>query len=407
MGTGRATAARRVVSTGVLVDRYRPRTGRGSDTQRLALVPRAPAGNATFLPFARVQHAIARLESTPAELDRFFRDLVVADTNLGPQFKDRARVWDHHGVYAIPQPINATMQLLEHFERTLQGENGDIDAAIAALNLAWITTDNLADGAWCVWCAQHQRRVLTDAALRALVREATFFEDFVAFNGSYDRTTPAVELQAALFSRYGEILLRCGVTSSDRLPAGSEVAQTMMEEATAAIGVLLEDGEARQRAAEDFWADLDSAMPQVTAARVASRILDGRPGVAIFDLSALARYSIFVKWLAVPVAAPDLTVQVTMDPVSTVEGGASPRSILIAALPHGRTAPWPIDLTQLIPTLNDRERDLAGADGPAAQWFGRPSVILPTPTIGSRIPPEQFADLLMAGLEAMCPNRAV
>ncbi|KAB2839255.1 hypothetical protein F9K50_07880, partial [bacterium] len=174
---------------------------------------------------------------------------------------------DHHGRFANKK--NSTEQLVDRMEATLDQVKSDpkalaeakkdkaamdearkglqeagvkepsdqqvaeIAAAMRKMNLREVTTDNLADGAWSVWIAKHQARVLADPALRKTINEATHFEDFTAFGTTYSEKDPGVRMQAALFQKYGEILQRNGIVGSDRFPP--DKAHQVMGEALAAI----------------------------------------------------------------------------------------------------------------------------------------------------------------------------
>src|SRR5262249_37646219 len=130
--------------------------------------------------------------------------------------------------------------------------------AIELLNLKQVTTDNLADGMWGVWIAKNQAAVLRNPRLRSLIREATYFEDFTAFSqGHYDRKSEGVELQAALFSGFGRILKNHGIEASDRMPP--EKAAPIVEEAMNYMERVIYNYDARSRAAENFWNNVDQA----------------------------------------------------------------------------------------------------------------------------------------------------
>jgi hypothetical protein len=341
---------------------------------------------------------------TPSRLPAFFRTLVIADCNLGPAYKKQARVMDHHGIYPDVDHTNATMQMLNSMEDAIGSTQGQVERAMRHLDIQSVTTDNLGDGAWSVWCAQNQRRVLGSAALRNLIREATHFEDYAAFGGDYDRSAPGVELQAAIFLMYGNLLESYGIRGGDRITELAPADQGMlMHMAMNAITQMVDVPDIRRAAAQQFWHELDQAIELVPSAEMFRRTIVDGSEIAFYDLSVVQQFSIFQQWLAFPAAERNTPLQVTVNPVRTIDGAvdtADTHNVMIAAIPFGRRLPGGFDPLTLVPFVNADEQGLAG-DRPAAPWFGRPGLILPLPTMGSRIAPTDLANTLVTAIDAM------
>ncbi|MCC7344971.1 MAG: hypothetical protein IT573_08530, partial [Deltaproteobacteria bacterium] len=273
------------------------------------------------------------------------------------QHLDKATI-DHHGRFGNPK--NATEQLLERLEGTFETVKADpkalkaakadagamkaaggdpvVAAALRELNLRQVTTDNLADGGWCVWIAKNQARVLADPALRKLIGEATHFEDFTAFGTEYNPKDPGVRLQAALFQRYGEILQQHGIVGADRFPP--EKAEQVMGEAVAAIDKMLADPAAREAAASEFFAKVESGREKAAAQALIpeASVHEGETNLSFFDLSKLGDFTVFQQWLSLPrvepkAGSPD-TLQVSVVPMkaaTAADGASVPRTLQIVA----------------------------------------------------------------------------
>lgn len=339
---------------------------------------------------------------------------LLADTNFGRR-EVRLRVVDHHGPYS--QERNSTQQLLDLFEEALRDSKGSVERAIARLGIREVSTDNLADGGWCVWMASKQRRVLSDAALRDWIRQATHFEDFSAFGNEYERSDAAVELQAALFKHYGDILRSHGIEGSDRFPPAK--AQVILGEAMDGIDALLVDPSLRGRMAREFWAEVDAARGVAQSSIVLERSLEGRLAFAMYDLGPLKPYSIFAQWLSVPdlqrllPSERRLPLQATLAPMPPLAG--LPRSLPIIAIPHGRRLPSGRGLLAAVQAMNAAEAvrvsELQGAGRLTSDlkpnfWFGKENVILPNPAGGGTLlSAEEIADILMGrGLSLFAPG---
>jgi hypothetical protein len=319
--------------------------------------------------------------------------MVVADTNF--KGSEAARTVDHHGTYATPDNKNATMKMLDLFEAALEKTNGDVDAAIELLNISAVTTDNLADGMWCVWIARHQRQVLSDPALRQTIRDATRFEDFSAFGSAYKRSDPGVELQAALFGKYGEILSANSIKGSDRFPPS--LAEKIMAEGILAIDKMLSDPAARLAAAEKFWGEVDAATEVAQAKALMSESVDGQ--VNFYDTKALSDYGTLAQWLAIP-QAHDLNLQVSVAPMPPLKGAdgivIAGRSLMIVAIPDGRALKTGKGLLSIKDVLNAAEAKKALALGVEPNfWFGKDNVVLPNPAGGGTLlTPAELAKIL-------------
>lgn len=367
---------------------------------------------------------------------------------------DRATV-DHHGRFANKK--NSTEQLIDRMELALdvakfdpksveaaKKDKGAMDAArqglaeagvkepseqqvaeIAAglreLNLREVTTDNLADGAWSVWIAKHQARVLADPALRKLIGEATRFEDFTAFGTTYDAKDPGVRMQAALFQKYGEILQRNGIVGSDRFPP--DKAHQVMGEALAAIDKMVADPQLREAAASEFFAKVEEARQVVLEQGVMKdvSVTEGDTQLIFVDLTKLGKFTVFQQWLAIPRAevtpGKPHTMQVSVVPLGkakTADGKEidAPRTLQIVAIPDGRQLPSGKTMLDALARMNARE--LAKAEelglvpkegdpvGPgqvpreqyASVWFGKENVILPNPAKGTLLSPKEVSGIL-------------
>jgi len=343
---------------------------------------------------------------------------------------------DHHGRFANER--NATEQVLDRFNAALNSvrenpslleaaradrdamtaalegtgrtlatatpEDVQVAAAMRALNLREVTTDNLADGGWSVWIARNQARVLRDPQLRELIEAATHFEDFTAFGTTYSEATPGVRLQAALFQGYGEILSRHGVRGSDRFSPAQAVA--VMGEAMQWIDGLLADPAQREAQAQEFFGRVEAARAiasdRGTIAEASVR--EGDTRLTFFDLRALSDFTVFQQWLALPrVTGPDgvpnsLQVSVApMPPARRASGGEAPRTLQIVAIPHGRALPSGRGLLSVLDRVNAAERERARDLGvePANTWFGKDSVILANPAGGGTLlRPEEISAIL-------------
>ncbi len=328
------------------------------------------------------------------------------------QHLDKATI-DHHGRFGNPK--NATEQLLERLEATLETVKADpkalkaakadagamkaaggdpvVAAALRELNLRQVTTDNLADGGWCVWIAKNQTRVLADPALRKLIGEATHFEDFTAFGTEYNPKDPGVRLQAALFQRYGEILQQHGIVGADRFPP--EKAGQVMGEAVAAIDKMLADPTAREAAASEFFAKVESGREKAAAQALIpeASVHEGETNLSFFDLSKLGDFTVFQQWLSLPrvepkAGSPD-TLQVSVVPMkaaTAADGASVPRTLQIVAIPNGRELPSGKGLLSVLERINAAEKAKAEKLGVEPnQWFGKDNVILPNPAKGGTV----------------------
>ncbi len=343
--------------------------------------------------------------------------VILADVNFGRR-ENYLRVLDHHGVYA--QPRNATQQMLDLFEETLRREGGEaalirptfaqVQRAMEDLNIREVSTDNLADGAWCVWIAQNQRRVLMNRNLRETIRQATYFEDFSAFGNNYDRTHPAVELQSALFKHYGDRLRDYGVSGSDRFSASR--ADELMMEVVRDITHVLRDPALRRQTAMVFWQEVDRAREVAARSVVLDRQDQGRSLFAFYSTRALREFSIFAQWLSIPDLQRDLAaeqrlpLQATLAPMPPLRGlqGDLPRMLPIIAIPHGRRLPSGKGLLGALAHMNREEalrveqliaQGHLPVDARPNFWFGKDQVILPNPAGGGTLlTAHEIADIL-------------
>ncbi|HSA58204.1 MAG TPA: hypothetical protein VLJ37_00785 [bacterium] len=407
-----------------------------------------------------------------AEWDQKIKDAkkdlpVIVDTNIPGMGYDYMRVIDHHGPFlkradGSMQKANATMQMMNRFEDALRAAgakdvNNPTDAqvreAMRLMNIKEVATDNLADGAWSVWMAEHQAEVLRNPELRGLIREATYFEDFTAFSqGKYDRNDPAVELQASLFSEYGKILAQHGIKGSDRIPP--DKAEAIMTETMTAMDKMISDPVSRAKAAETFWTNVDAARAKAedpaNGVVIHEAQVDGKTVMKFYDMTKLSEFTVFEQWLAVPdiyrerpQTNPDgslkhddnghpimgtgesLSVQVTVAPVfrpkmkadgtpeyktkadGTPEIGPDGkpvaameldpnRSLPIVAIPFGNRVGGKQGLLVVLDALNKAERAKAEAAGVEPNfWFGKDSVVLPNPAGGgSRLSTTEIADII-------------
>ncbi len=367
---------------------------------------------------------------------------------------DRATV-DHHGRFANKK--NSTEQLVDRMEAALdvaksdpknieaakkdkaamaqarQGlieagiknpseqQTAEIAAGLRELNLKEVTTDNLADGAWSVWIAKHQARVLADPALRKTINDATHFEDFTAFGTTYDPKDPSIRLQASLFQKYGEILQRNGIIGSDRFPP--DKAQVVMGEALRAIDQMVGDPVAREKAAGDFFTQVEEArkVAGTDGLMKDASVHDGDVNLSVFDLTKLGKFTVFQQWLALPrvEAQPGQphTMQVSVVPLGKAKmaDGAlidAPRSLQIVAIPDGRNLPSGKTMLDAKDRMNAMELAKAeelglvpkeGEEPKPGQysradfsnvWFGKENVILPNPAKGTLLSPKEVSDIL-------------
>lgn len=358
---------------------------------------------------------------------------VIVDTSIPGMGYDYLRVVDHHGPFlkkpdGSAQKANATMQLMNRFEDALRASgakdvtnptDAQVREAMTRLNLKEVATDNLADGAWSVWMARNQSQILKNPELRALIREATYFEDFTAFSqGKYDRGDPAIELQAALFAQYGRILRENGIAGSDRIPA--DKAEAIMADTLKAMDAVLANPTERARLADAFWENVDAARAKAEAAVIHEAQVDGRTVVKFYDMAQLNGFTVFEQWLAVPdiyrqrpqtnadgslklgadgFPLPSVTegldVQVTVAPMPKAPDGGA-RSLPIVAIPFGNKVGGRRGLLVVVDALNRAEKAKADALGvPANFWFGKESVVLPNPAGGgSRLTPKEIADIV-------------
>jgi len=325
---------------------------------------------------------------------------------------DKATI-DHHGRFGNPK--NATEQLLDRFEATLDTLRGDkkaldaagkdkaamqaaggdplVAAALRELNLKEVTTDNLADGGWCVWIAKNQAKVLKEPGLRKLISQATHFEDFTAFGTEYNSQDPGVRLQAALFQKYGEILKAHGVVGSDRMPP--EKAKAMMEEALAVIDLMVSDPSAREAAAKEFFQKVDAGKDQAAAKALMGEpsVHEGKTNLSFFDLTKLGDFTVFQQWLALPRVEPSpgnpdsLQVSVVpMKPAAKADGTTVPKTLQIVAIPNGRELPSGKGLLSVLEKINAAEKAKAEKLGVEPNvWFGKDNVILPNPMKGGTV----------------------
>lgn len=357
------------------------------------------------------------------------RRLHIYDTSLDKLARDRGvdpqvirhldeAVVDHHGRFANER--NTTEQLLDRFETVLaevrddpealqrartdgralaaalegtgrspeQASQADliVAAAIRELNLRQVTTDNLADGAWSVWIARNQARVLREPGLRELIESATHFEDFSAFGTEYSEHSPGVRLQAALFQRYGEILRENEIIGSDRF--SPEQAPQVMDAALRAIDEVLANPSTREQLATEFFNQVAQAVP-VAADRALmpeGSVHEGSTNLSFFDLTQLP-FTVFQQWLALPRVEPRQgtpdTIQVSVVPMpgqTLPSGGEAPRTLQIVAIPNGRELPSGRDLTTILERVNAAEQARAAELGVEPNiWFGKENVILADP----------------------------
>lgn len=339
---------------------------------------------------------------------------LLADCNFGRK-ENYLHVLDHHGVYG--QGRNSTEQMLDLFEEMLVFAGGgraldhptdaQLDFAIRALNIREISTDNLGDGGWCVWIAQNQRRVLSDSALRDLIRRATHFEDFTAFGNYYDRQDPAVQLQAAIFKRYGDNLRAKEIFGSDRFPP--DKSKAVIADAMRDISELLDHESLRAEVAEAFWSEVDAAREVARQSVILERSREGRNVFSMYDLIPLRPFSIFAQWLSVPdiqrknPLTQKLPLQATVNSMPAV--GELSRILPIIAIPNGLKLPSGKGLLHLVSVFMEAERrkvEFLKASGRLPGdfrpnfWFGKEEVILPAPNNGGTLlTPEEIAEILM------------
>lgn len=368
---------------------------------------------------------------------------------------DQATV-DHHGRFANPK--NSTEQLIDRMEVTLDVVKGDrealesaaqdaasmdaarrglresghknpsakqiqeIAAAIREMNLKEVTTDNLADGAWSVWIAKNQARILADPGLRKKIAEATHFEDFTAFGSQYDSKDPAVRLQAALFQEYGKILRDHGIVGSDRFTP--DKARKVMDEALTAIDKMVFNPIVQEAAATEFFQKVEMAKKVAleSALMTKASVHSDEIQLSFFDLTKLGEFTVFQQWLALPGVAPGGkadTLQVSVVPMKpleqTIEGKEikAGRQLQIVAIPNGRELPSQQGLLKVLKSINRAELRQAEAlgltpkEGEALKpgqlprehfsslWFGKDNVILPNPMKGgSLLSSERVSEIL-------------
>lgn len=289
----------------------------------------------------------------------------IADGFVNPH--EGQRTVDHHGPYAknpdgSVDPRNSTMKLIDIMEEVLVSCDGNIDVAIAKLNLRAATTDNLADGGWCVWVAKNQRRVLENPQLRALIRQATSFEDFTAFGSTYyagQRGTPGIELQAAIFGEYNAIIKKYELKFFDRFSPAQ--AEAILNDACAAINKMLDPASVksgmRRKAAEAFWTGLDAARDQArTKAFMPDVSVAGK--VSVYDNTQLKGIDTLTKALAVPLAH-NSSLQVTVSPMTDASGALTGKTLYFVAIPDGRKLPSGKDLLTIVGALNRAEMEKA------------------------------------------------
>jgi hypothetical protein len=260
-----------------------------------------------------------------------------------------------------------------------------------------------------------------------LIHRATDFEDFKAFGNNYERRDEAVELQASIFHEYGRIL----GSYKDRDPRiarmdrfsflAHDLQLEILDKALESIGTMVVDREARQRASEQFWRDVDSAKQVArSGALMLEKAEGGKSHIVFYDMdkpgAKLSDFPLFAQWLAIPDlvrglpedAKPPIEVTVTdMPPLQTPTQGSILRHLMIIAIANGRVLPMKPEKGMLpaLRLLNENEFSkseslglpVARIDGEVPQvWKGRMdgSVLFADPASGTVLTPEEVAEVL-------------
>jgi len=207
----------------------------------------------------------------------------MVDTSLdvpnGPQQAPRLdpKTIDHHGRHelidaqGLPVDKNASMMVLDKFQRALTEAGGDVDLALKKLDIRRVTTDNLGDGAFGTWLMKNARRVLMAMKSGGEIgpglsiddlRVATDFEDFKLFrvqcNDLAYQKTPGAQLGAALVEAHNQIISHNPEAfnpGGDRFnPKCDGVTKArIMAEAHEAIETVISDSQVRKSMAAGFF----------------------------------------------------------------------------------------------------------------------------------------------------------
>lgn len=289
---------------------------------------------------------------------------VILDTPLLNIRPSRAMgiLFDHHGPFFDPRrpKYNTTMQVLDYIEEAMAGPGNSTDKiAFLKRTFRFVTTDNLADGAWSIWIAQNLEKIIADEALRHMIRFATEYEDFGVFATEFQQRAlqlsqqgdfslqMAMDLQQAILRGFDEILKQYGVKYSDRfnlLPKREQ--QRLMQEALNVISMCLESPTFLRGKKDAFLYYQAEAVGAVEAGYQSLRkiLLESGLGeeflgriedsVYYFNGNAIdaTHYGIFASWAA-PAQAHDKAIQLNISPR---EGG---KVVYILANPEGRPMP--------------------------------------------------------------------
>lgn len=125
-------------------------------------------------------------------------------------------VFDHHGPFgALVKPkVNSAKLIIQEIRRIA---STDAPKPMRTRELAHalgpVATDNLGDGAWCVWLVRHAVRLAEDGALLARIERLQELEDFDFFAGptkfrQWGYPADLVQQQYAVLAKYDEVLTR-------------------------------------------------------------------------------------------------------------------------------------------------------------------------------------------------------
>lgn len=300
------------------------------------------------------------------------------DAGLTQLPADHPAIMDHHGRYfASEKPeVNSTMKFLDHIEAFLKDpKNKDLaeeqKAARLKRDFARVSTNNLGDGAWCIWIAKNLDLVARDPALRQRIRLATGFEDFGFFGPkayadakSDPALAQAIELQQSIFKGYDQILRKYGVEGSDRfdqLPA--EKQRLLMDETLRFIGQSLDDPAFRGRNAKAFAAEVAQARENVRAAEIKPSV-PGLEDIFVFDADKIPGGSLFANWGGPPLAHGK-GLQLSF---KALAGG---RTQFILAVPNGVQAPSLKPLGEAVQKANEAKARELGLKDDRGAVLGR------------------------------------
>ncbi|MCX5797595.1 MAG: hypothetical protein NTY77_19060 [Elusimicrobia bacterium] len=300
------------------------------------------------------------------------------DAGLTQLPEDHPAIMDHHGRYFDSEKpeVNSTMKFLDHIEAFLKDpKNQDLTeeqkAARLKQDFARVSTNNLGDGAWCVWIAKNLDLVARDPALRQRIRLATGFEDFGFFGPkayadakSDPALAQAIELQQSIFKGYDQILRKYGVKDSDRfdrLPAAKQ--RRLMDETLQFIGQSLDDPAFRGRNAKAFAAEVEQARQNVRAAEIKPSV-PGLEDVFVFDADKIPGGGLFANWGGPPLAHGK-SLQLSFKALA--EG----RTQFILAVPNGAQAPSLKPLGRAIQKAHEAKAQKMGITDDLGAVLGR------------------------------------